>query len=323
VMTRPWGLLAGALLWPTLGAAQVAVPTPPGQPEKGPGGAEYAHARVEQGHFGNGDTEYWAFTPADPRPRSAPVTVFCHGWLAMQPYVYEAWIAHLVRRGSIVIYPRYQTGARTPARFFTDNAAAAVKDALVRLKGMGPVRPEPERLAVVGHSAGGVIAANLAASWEPLGLPRPRAVMCVEPARSPQGDELWGVPLADYGAIAADTLLLCLAGADDRLAGAKLAEQIIKGAALVPPANKSLLIAPTDRHGAPELVADHTFPTSRLRSSVSLNALDWYACWKLYDGLTDAAFSGKNREYALGNTPQQRFMGFWSDGTPVKELSVP
>jgi hypothetical protein len=24
----------------------------------------------------------------------------------------------------------------------------------------------------------------------------------------------------------------------------------------------------------------------------------------------------------LGNTPQQRFMGVWSDGVPVKELKV-
>jgi hypothetical protein len=44
--------------------------------------------------------------------------------------------------------------------------------------------------------------------------------------------------------------------------------------------------------------------------------------WKLFDGLADAAFFGRNREYALGNTPQQRFMGFWSDGTAVKELIV-
>jgi hypothetical protein len=53
-----------------------------------------------------------------------------------------------------------------------------------------------------------------------------------------------------------------------------------------------------------------------------INALDYYGTWKLFDALCDAAFTGKNREYALGNTPQQRFMGLWSDGTPVKELIV-
>jgi hypothetical protein len=27
-------------------------------------------------------------------------------------------------------------------------------------------------------------------------------------------------------------------------------------------------------------------------------------------------------EYALGDTPEQRFMGYWSDGVPVAELEV-
>jgi hypothetical protein len=54
----------------------------------------------------------------------------------------------------------------------------------------------------------------------------------------------------------------------------------------------------------------------------SLNALDYYGTWKLFDALEDAAFYGKEREYALGNTPQQRNMGKWSDGVPVKEMIV-
>jgi hypothetical protein len=53
-----------------------------------------------------------------------------------------------------------------------------------------------------------------------------------------------------------------------------------------------------------------------------VDALHYYGYWKLFDALQDAAFYGKNRKYALGNTPQQRFMGYWSDGIPVKELRV-
>jgi len=56
--------------------------------------------------------------------------------------------------------------------------------------------------------------------------------------------------------------------------------------------------------------------------TMMVNALDFYGTWKLFDGLCDAAFYGKNREYALGNTPQQRFMGVWSDGVAVKELKI-
>jgi hypothetical protein len=87
------------------------------------------------------------------------------------------------------------------------------------------------------------------------------------------------------------------------------------------------------------LLADHLAPnavsedydsqeTGRRRARLeakledSVNALDYYGFWKLLDGLTDAAFYGKNHDYALGNTRNQRYMGTWSDGTPVKELVV-
>jgi hypothetical protein len=40
------------------------------------------------------------------------------------------------------------------------------------------------------------------------------------------------------------------------------------------------------------------------------------------DALCDAAFHSRHREYALGGTPEQRFMGFWSDGRPVVEPEI-
>jgi hypothetical protein len=39
----------------------------------------------------------------------------------------------------------------------------------------------------------------------------------------------------------------------------------------------------------------------------------------VFDGLIDAAFYGKSRNYALGHRHEQRFMGLWSDGAPVKD----
>jgi hypothetical protein len=96
----------------------------------------------------------------------------------------------------------------------------------------------------------------------------------------------------------------------------------------------------SDYHGTPALVASHLAPVapslayneggdiaaasrpSMRHASVMLGAMDYYGFWKLFDGLSDAAFYGTNRQYALGNTPEQRYMGKWSDGTPVKELEV-
>ncbi|MCK5458471.1 MAG: hypothetical protein KAI20_01155, partial [Thermoplasmatales archaeon] len=71
----------------------------------------------------------------------------------------------------------------------------------------------------------------------------------------------------------------------------------------------------------PDIVADHLAPVC-LPFFSTVDAMDYYSTWKLFDALTDYAFYGINGEYCLGNTPEQRFMGLWSDGTPVNELII-
>ena len=130
--------------------------------------------------------------------------------------------------------------------------------------------------------------------------------------------------------------------------------QIIKACLLLGGASFMALMV-TDTYGTPALMASHRAPTAHDKAydngegvgggpavaenpngvgdtpqtsrrarldSMMVNAMDFYGTWKLFDALCDAAFYNKNREYALGNTPQQRFMGLWSDGKPVKELKV-
>jgi hypothetical protein len=58
------------------------------------------------------------------------------------------------------------------------------------------------------------------------------------------------------------------------------------------------------------------------RGEVVTDALDYYGTWKLLDGLADAVFRGTHRAHALGGTPQQRYMGEWSDRVPVRELMI-
>jgi hypothetical protein len=152
--------------------------------------------------------------------------------------------------------------------------------------------------------------------------------------------------------IPSDTLLLAVAGDQDTLVRDTDAKRIYYESTRVSAANKDYVTLVSDSHGEPGLQASHRAPTAmnkdydsgegvggaatgipdpiggarisrRVRpETMMVNALDYYGTWKLFDGLIDAAFNGKNREYALGNTPQQRFMGFWSDGVPVKELKV-
>jgi pimeloyl-ACP methyl ester carboxylesterase len=259
---------------------------------------------------------------------------------------YGAWLDHLVKRGNIVVYPRYQANILTAREFFIPNSIDAIKAALNTLQTEpGHVRPDLNRVATVGHSLGGLLAASVAALANESGLPRMRAVMSVEPGltRNPAS-----VPIADLKKIPADTLLLAIAGDRDTLVDDEDAKRIFYESTQVSTNNKDFIRLVTDVHGQPGLVASHRAPTApdkaydngegnRMEQAQSggmggqarsdsrvpdVNALDYYGLWKLFDGLTDAAFFGKNREYALGNTPQQRFMGKWSDGVPVKELIV-
>ena len=329
------------------------IPTPPPQPETGPGGKQASHAAVIKNRYEQGGKEYWIYEPDKPKPARAPVVIFLHGWGGTNPLYYGAWIDHIVKRGNIVVFPRYQSSILTRREDFIPNTLDAIKAALKRLQAECPhadhVCPDLDRVATVGHSLGGVLSASVAAVARESGLPRVRAVMSVEPGltRSPAN-----VPMPDLNKIESDTLLLSVAGDRDTLAEDYDAKRIYYESTRVSAENKDFVRLVTDDRGSPALIANHRAPTApdkeydngegdltaaRLpmgsgsdrptgqtdsNRTPAVNALDYYGLWKLFDALCDAAFYGKNREFALGNTPQQRFMGKWSDGVPVKELFV-
>jgi len=343
-------VLSLTLIFLSLTIASSQTATPPAQPQSGPGGKQYVHAEVTKNRYGKGGQEYWIYEPDSPRPRTAPVIVFLHGWGGMNPLYYGAWLDHLVKRGNIVIYPRYQANLLASIKDFTPNTVGAIKDALRRLQTEpGHVAPDLNKFATVGHSLGGLLAVNVAALAGESNLPRVRAVMSVEPGIT---EDPISVPLADLKKIPAETLLLAVAGDQDSLVRDTDAKRIYYESTRVSAANKDFVMLVSDLHGTPGLQASHRAPTALDKSydngegvggapagaadrigdaqisrrvrpeTMMVNALDFYGTWKLFDGLCDAAFNGRNREYALGNTPQQRFMGLWSDGVPVKELRV-
>ncbi|HEX5833645.1 MAG TPA: alpha/beta hydrolase [Pyrinomonadaceae bacterium] len=367
LLTRPVAMfVALALFALTMVSAPLLspqAPTPPAQPASGPGGKQYAHTEVTKNRYGKGGQEYWIFEPDSPKPATAPVIVLLHGWGGMNPMYYGAWIDHLVKRGNIVIYPRYQASLLTPIGEFTPNTLTALKDAIARLQTEpGHIKPDLNKFATVGHSVGGILAANVAALASESGLPRVSVVMSVEPGIT---EAPINIALADLKKIPAETLLLAVAGDQDTLVRDVDAKRIYSESTRVPATNKDYVTLVSDSHGTPTLQASHRAPTAHDKAydsgdgigggpaetsdrvggdragglptrridrrqtdrrerleTMMVNALDFYGTWKLFDGLCDAAFYGKNREYALGNTPQQRFMGVWSDGVPVKELKI-
>jgi Chlorophyllase enzyme len=290
-------------------------PTPPTQPLTGPGGSNYSHDGVRQTRQGWGSNEFWIFEPTNPTPISAPLIVFNHGWGDFFPFTYKAWIDHLVKHGNIVVYPRYQLGFITGVRYATPNAIHAVKKAITILQNGDHVQPDLDKFAIVGHSLGGGITAEMAALAEENGLPRPKAIMPVQPFIR------LDTMMKNFHDIPATTLLLVIVGEHDSVVGNFSGELIFSTSDQIPFDQKDFIIQRTDRHGSPALVANHLAPIC-IPNSSWIDAMDYYSTWKLFDALTDYAFYDTNHDFCFGNTPEQRSMGYWSDGIAVKELTL-
>jgi hypothetical protein len=224
----------------------------------------------------------------------------------------------------MVIYPRYQESVRSVPKEFADNAATTIREAITRLQA-GDIQPDLEKLAFVGHSMGAILSANIAQNADRFNLPTPRALFLAEPSFEP----IVGI----YDRIPAATLMVVAVGADAKRDSS--ARRILQGSTLIPPENKNYVALPSDLHGNPPIISDHFAPcaadsfeesaASKPRNQWrgrTRDTLDYFGYWKLCDGLLDAAFFGRNREYALTDSPELRFMGLWSDGTPVREATI-
>lgn len=288
----------------------------------------YPHDKVKRYELGEGPRSYWLFEPDDPKPERAPVVVFLHGWFAVNPAFYGAWIDHLVRTGRSVIFPRYQNDVGTLPGEFLPNANAAIRDALGVLdSGPKHVRPDLNCFALIGHSAGGNLAAQIAAvAADPhAGLPPVKVIVAlmpgeVLPSREPKLDR-----------IPASTLLLVAVGEDDLLVGDVRGRQIFTQTSAIPRSRKRFVLFRSDRHGFPPIVAEHTAPTGANRrldtgdglfrtlqlSLGEVNAMDRAGFWKIADTALETAFADRTFDETIRDAEQFTHLGYWSDGRKV------
>lgn len=236
----------------------------------------------------------------------------------MDPSSYRLWIEHIVKRGNIVVYPRYQENLRERTANMTPAALDALRNAFQLLDGRRHTKADQTKFALVGHSLGAVISANIAARAGPENLPEPRALMMVQPGggktsglfgrRRPSVHE-------NYGSIPRDIRLLVVVGDEDRIVGTQPATQFFGSVSHIPTRNREFVVFRSNHRSSPPLVADHFSPLAptspdqsrpRFRpfqrrpggfATGETDALDFHGYWKLFDALTDAAFDGKNREY--------------------------
>jgi len=305
----------------------------PTQPTSGPGGSDYPFGGVTQYDYGtnrNGE-DFWLYEPNTPTPDSANVVVFIHGLGETNPKLYGAFIKHLVRKGNIVIYPRYQRTLdfTTQIAEFNDSCAKGIKKALDTIQQPGHVKGRIENYFILGHSVGGVLTADMSMLYAQYGLPKPRAAFSMQPGAA-------NYLMSSYYLFPSDVPYLILVSQDDAVVGTAPGTTIYNQSVNAPTSHKNLVHTYQDNHGSPAVTATHFDPLAGdaafdngetnlfilASGNGPVDAFDWYGTWKLQDALMDCALHNQNCEYAFGDTPEQHGMGSWSDGTPVRILEI-
>ncbi|HEX6581982.1 MAG TPA: hypothetical protein VF056_00170 [Thermoleophilaceae bacterium] len=322
------GVLAAGL---GVSEAAAAIRQPP-QPRSGPGASDYAHAGWRVSSGGSGADAWYVFEPARPRPAKATLAIVMHGNYEFSGYgqMYEL-IRHTVRKGSVVIYPRWQTDIAIPCPGPFDieacmtSAVNGIRGALsyLRARPKRRVQPELRRTSYFGFSFGGIITANLANRYRKLHLPRPRAIFLEDPHDG--GLNGFDEPAVDdsLSGIPSTVKLQCHSGADGVLSEPNRADRscnaIFPKLGHVPKRNKDLVLTHTDEHGDRDLSSKHGVCAAKKGTA---DAYDWNFCWKVWDGLRSCAYLGRQCGHALGNTRRHRSNGRWSDGVPVTPLKI-
>jgi hypothetical protein len=329
------GALGLALLVAPVGAAAQDGPTQPPQPKHGPGGSDYTHRGVRVSSGGTGADAWYVFEPVKPRPKKALLTIVMHGYGEYSGYdSMSALIEHTVRKGSIAIYPRWQTGIATPCpgpfniEPCITSAVNGINGALEYLRSDSKrVQPQLRKTSYFGFSFGGIVTANMTNRYQALGLPKPQAIFLDDPHDGGFAQVGLDEPALDdsLAGIPPSTKLECHSGADGVLSGPgsenASCNAVFPKLTSIPAKNKDLVLTRTDDHGQPTLSSAHGVCAGGSVTGAP-NAYDWNFCWKVWDALRSCATAGEDCRYALGNNRKHRSLGRWSDGVPVIPLKV-
>lgn len=329
----------------------------PDQPAEGPGGTEYLYHYVgDNGNpesYGIGVNKYYIYEPSASSNdlvsvgEPLPVIAFLHGYYPFPDTLnpYEAFIHHLVKKGYIVIYPIYQNVFSLSDNYVI-NAGTAISSALGKLVNTPKRDPATNEIlfGLIGHSFGGVTAANLAVVCKDVnneyGLPSVRALMLMD-ATAGSNRNLTKFWLTEP--IGTNTNLVIVLGEEDDLAathdytGAVFEEgtedpgltdsgTIFNNSEFT---NKTWIFLKSDEYNGSSLPADHLAPCSIDKTMNTMesvfNSLDYYGFWKWTTALMEYTFYSDSDawDYIYGDETLITDMGQWeNDGRAVTPPEV-
>ncbi len=327
-------------LWPAFILARVPA-SGPVQTIEGPGGKSYLHQSFSTWEQGKQQNRYQVFEPSEPQAKKSGLVILLHDRFSTDSQYYAGLIRHLCRRGWTVLFPLYQ-GLSSPEKDWHINAAYATRDFLMQSFYKKKTELDKSRVIIIGHGSGGVLAANLGATSDYFSLPKPSAIMSLMPS---QGN----IKLLDLTGISRTTRLLIVSG--DRISpeNDNIGREIFYGADRIKSDNKVFVTVLSDFYGQPPLVADESAPLSpekpeyerlivRRRNefvniypekflaptlkAAHIDAFDWFVVFRFFDMLAHSINQNIRHLKDFKNTPEFRFMGYWSDGRKLKGLII-
>ena len=210
-------------------------------PQQGPGGRDYKSTEVVKRAVGTASSGTFVFHGNDAPAKPRPVVIFLHSWGAVDPGLYGGWIDHLARKGHLVLFPRFQDVNRSRPADASNLAEDLIQSALAALAEDANAKPDRERVAFIGHSAGVPIAFNLAAGTESGKVPAPKLVFGLMPGGIASNEKERGILLRDLSTIAPSTLLITMSGDRDHLPSDRAARLLMQQASAVP-SNRKLFM---------------------------------------------------------------------------------
>ena len=241
-----------------------------------------------------------------------PVIFFAPGYSNNDPSEYEALIHHIVSRGYALVHAPFQllSVSFTPHEKRYDTIFAGFEEAVKRYGASFDLT----RVGYAGHSYG---ASAIFAM----------ALRGIDKGWGKDGLMLYSMAPWYYFEISTRQFvnfpphakLLMQVFESDDICDHRMAKEIFERINL-PSSEKDFLMLRGEQRLGYKLDATHGVP-----SGEAIDALDYYGVYRPFDALADYAFTGnqQGKRVALGNGgSEQRFMGRWPDGQPVREMTA-
>lgn len=239
-----------------------------------------------------------------------PVIFFAPGFANNDPVEYKPLINHIVSRGYALVYAPFQivSGDITLHKKRYDTIFAGFEEAVKRYGASFDLA----RVGYAGHSYGGSALLNmtfrgLERGWGKDGL----FLFVMAPWY------YYEMSLSQFVNFPQHAKVIVQVYEQDGVCDHRVGKEIFERINL-PASEKDFVMLMREERLGYKLEADHGTP-----SGGGQDAHDFYGVYRLLDALADYAFTGKQeaKRIALGGgSAEQRFMGLWPDGKPVREL---